>query len=513
MMRYQAYILLFLLTQISCAQFNPQHQDITKKFFPDHDFVADVTPALMKKKGFTNYEELMQFLNLQKTTHPNDVAISFIGKTQKNLDIPLIRINRPTETNEKKLKVWMLGGLHGNEPASTEGVLYFIHQLLNDKKYAHLLDKIELAIVPMANIDGYLKQNREAANGLDLNRDQTKLMAPESVALKQAFTDYAPDIALDFHEYNPFRKDFSQMSSFGVMNGFDCMFLYTNHPNAPKNTRQLIDTLFVKGAKNTLAKNDLTTYDYITTNKYSGEIHFNIGSINPRSSAASFTLTNTIACLIEVRGVGLGRTSFKRRMNVTSLVAFSFLETAYKNKALIEDNLKNPVFENDFIVIKSKPNIYKRPISFIDLDKKDKIDLNVTLRDNFEATPTLTRKKPDGYVIMPSNENLIERLNILGIQSKFLENDTEITVENYTVDEYERESYDFEGVRMQNVKTTNQTITKMFPKGSILISTDQKHAPLLYELIEPEAVSSFVSFGLLNTTLNDELPIYRFYNQ
>ena len=35
----------------------------------------------------------------------------------------------------------------------------------------------------MANIDGSIKQNRYASNGLDLNRDQTKLMAIESVSL------------------------------------------------------------------------------------------------------------------------------------------------------------------------------------------------------------------------------------------------------------------------------------------------------------------------------------------
>ena len=44
----------------------------------------------------------------------------------------------------------------------------------------------------MANIDGYESHDRYAANGLDLNRDQTKLMAKESVSLKQAFSDFSP---------------------------------------------------------------------------------------------------------------------------------------------------------------------------------------------------------------------------------------------------------------------------------------------------------------------------------
>ena len=43
-------------------------------------------------------------------------------------------------------------------PASTESLLYLIHLILEDADYKYLLDKIELAILPMANIDGFLKK-------------------------------------------------------------------------------------------------------------------------------------------------------------------------------------------------------------------------------------------------------------------------------------------------------------------------------------------------------------------
>ena len=118
----------------------------------------------------------------------------------------------------------MQGGLHGNEPASTESLLYLIHLILEDADYKYLLDKIELAILPMANIDGFLKNDRYAANGLDLNRDHTKMMAPETKASKVAFANFDPHIALDFHEYRPFRKDFAQLSSFGIAHPYAVMF-------------------------------------------------------------------------------------------------------------------------------------------------------------------------------------------------------------------------------------------------------------------------------------------------
>ena len=92
----------------------------------------------------------------------------------------------------------MQAGLHGNEPAGTEGLLYYMYSILNDATYDKLLDGVDLLILPMANIDGYLKDNRYAANGLDLNRDQTKLMAPETRLIKKVFTDFNAHVGLDF---------------------------------------------------------------------------------------------------------------------------------------------------------------------------------------------------------------------------------------------------------------------------------------------------------------------------
>jgi hypothetical protein len=95
----------------------------------------------------------------------------------------------------------------------------------------------------MANIDGYLKQNRSNAEGLDLNRDQTKLMAAESIPLKEAYSAFKPDIALDLHEYRPFRKDFVTLSTSGVSSAYDVMFLYSGNLNVPEPTNSSIDGL------------------------------------------------------------------------------------------------------------------------------------------------------------------------------------------------------------------------------------------------------------------------------
>ena len=501
------FIFFLSISANAFAQISPQSKKITNTFFPEYEQLENITPALQKKKGFTNYEELMSFLNNLVKQHPKTIEVSFIGESQKGKQIPLVHLTTPNSSS--KIKVWMQGGLHGNEPASTEGMLYLLDKLLNDSDYTYLLDKVDLTIVPMANIDGYEKQNRYAANGLDLNRDQTKLMAPESVALKQAFSDFNPEIGMDFHEYRPYRKDFTQLSEFGITSLFDAMFLYTGNLNVPENLRILTDTLFVENARKVLDSNQFTHHDYMSTGKYGGEIHFNQGATNARSSASNFALTNTISTLFEIRGVGLGRTSFKRRINTTFLIAISYLETACNNMDLVKAEIEKASKNQEKIIVTSSRSVYEDIIKTIDLDKNEIIDLKVTKRDALKSNPQLVRTRPKAYLIDVNKIEIIEKLKTLGITVETLPEEKELEVEAYVVSKYDKDSEKYEKMNLQTVETTLETKTILFPRGTFKISTNQKRANMITEVLEPEAPNSFVSFGIIETSKNETLPIYR----
>lgn len=503
-------ILTLFCSATTFAQLNPQSKKVTEKFFPEFEELENITPALQKKKGFTDYEELMSFLNNLVKQHPEIIKLTFIGESQKGYKIPLVRLTAPY-TN-KKIKVWMQGGLHGNEPASTEGLLYLLHKLLNDANYTYLLDYIDLAIVPMANIDGYIKQDRYAANGLDLNRDQTKLMAPESVFLKQAFSGFNPEVGLDFHEYRPYRKDFAQLGDFGITSLYDAMFLYSGNLNVPENIRKLTDTLFVQNARNILDKNQLSHHDYITTTKVDGEIHFNQGSTSARSSATNYALTNIISTLLEIRGVGIGRTAFKRRINTSFLIAISHLETAYHNIELVKNEIKKATEIQTDVVVTSEKTIEKNTIKTIDLNTNEIIDLEITVRDGMRTKPKLVRKRPTAYLIDANQIEMIEKLKTLGVVVDVLAEDQEQEVETYLVSKYDKDSKKYEKMNLQTVETTIETKKIQFPKGTFKISTNQKRANIITEVLEPEAPNSFVSFGLLTTNKDEILPIYRIVN-
>ncbi|MDY0781429.1 M14 family metallocarboxypeptidase [Tenacibaculum sp. IB213877] len=502
-------VIVFLLTLTSSfGQLSPQSKKITKRFFPDADSLENVTPALMKDKGFTDYREVLLFFYDLESKHPNYVSMSYIGKSQEGFRIPMFSVTN-TNSNEEKIKVWMQGGLHGNEPASTEGLLYLVYQLINNPKYNYLLDKIDLAIVPMANIDGYLNQSRYASNGLDLNRDQTKLMAPESVALKQAYSDFNPEVAVDFHEYNPYRRDFAKLGTFGIAALYDIMFLYSGNLNVPENMRQMTDTLFVENARKVLTKNNLRYQSYMSTGNYHGEIHFKKGANNARSSATSYALTNAISSLIEVRGVKLGRTSFKRRVATTYLIGMSYLETAYKNMGRVKEEIAKAQKFTEDVTVTSIHKVYKDTIEVIDLDTDNLMNMEITVRDGLLSSPILTRKRPKAYFIKNSHRDLIKKLIVLGVETDILEQDTQFTVEAYIITKYDKNEKLYEKVNRQKVKAKLVKKTITFPEGTFVVTTNQKNAPMITEVLEPEAPNSFVSFGVLETELNNELPIYR----
>lgn len=501
-------IIVFCLIAFGFAStFNPEPKQITAMYFPDVDLEIN-TPAFQKNKGFTTYDELIAFLTELQREHSDIMRISYIGESQKGKSIPMVslKINSPGD----KVKVWLQGGIHGDEMASTEGVLFILDKLLNDKTYAYLLQRIEVGIIPMANIDGYEKEDRYAANGLDLNRDQTKLMIKESAALKKAFSDFEAEVALDFHEYRPYRKDFTQLSTMGITSRYDAMFMYTGNLNVPENVRNYTHTKFVKNAESILAANGIAYRDYVTTNEVLGDIHFNQGSNNARSSATSYALANTISSLIEIRGVGLGRTSFKRRVNSTFLIGMSYLQTAYDNVNELKSVLKEAALSLDDAVITSEKDISIHPLTVIDIETYKELILEVTMHNASKTRATLIRPIPVAYILDASQGTLVDKLNVLGLTVNRLNAERKVEVESYTVSKYSRNLEKYEGMNLQTVKTTLQSEFITFPTGTYIVYMNQDNSNLAIEVLEPEAPNSFISFGVLETQQTNKLPIYRY---
>ncbi len=511
---YFLFIAFHFSLSSSFAQFNPQSKSITEKFFPELEFDIS-TPAFLKKSGFTNYQEMMEWLNKSIKTHEDKVSLSFIGESQNGKQVPMLIFSSKNE--KAKTRVWLQGGLHGDEPAGTEAMLYLTDRLLNDPGFATFLENLEIAIVPMANIDGYEKQQRVAADGMDLNRDQTRLKAKESILLKAAFSAFQPSVALDFHEYRPFRKDFTKIGRAGVTSRYDAMFLYSGNLNVPKVLRDFTQHTFVEHARQVLNENQLTNHDYITTQKYGSQVHFNLGSVHSRSSATNFALANCVSTLLEIRGVGIGRYSFKRRVKASFLIAVAYLETTVKEKSALENVLAQALRSQHPVVVTSDKLTRKDSIHVIDLASEKEMKLGVTIHDALMSRPVLQRERPSAYLISSTEKQAAYKLKVMGIEVDSLATEKLVEVEAYELnnpiaaDEDVILNLDPEEDAEASVPSANTRIKKqLFQAGTFVIWLNQPGANLACEILEPENANGFVKMKVIKSKQNQELPIYRY---
>ena len=103
-------------------------------------------------------------------------------------------------------KVLLWSQMHGDEPTATAALvdlLAFLAENRTDPATAHLLARLTLVVVPMLNPDGAVRGDRRNAQGIDVNRDATRLQTPEGRFLKEIRDRYTPAAGFNLHNQSP----------------------------------------------------------------------------------------------------------------------------------------------------------------------------------------------------------------------------------------------------------------------------------------------------------------------
>jgi hypothetical protein len=183
---------------------------------------------------------------------------------------------------------------------------------------------------------------------------------------------------------------------------------------------------------------------------------------------------------------------------------------AYENVEEVKSVLAQGAAQKDSVVVTSKKEIAVQPLTVIDLETCKELVLNVTIHNATKSTAKLTRNRPTAYILEASETDLVEKLKVLGLKVEQLTLDKEIQVETFTIIDYSRELEKYEGMNLQTVKTITKQENLKVLAGAYIIYLNQDNSNLAVEVLEPEAPNSFISFGVLETTLNAVLPIYRY---
>lgn len=173
---------------------------------------------LVRPPGTTRYAPMVQELknlgNWDQTQGYHRFTLTSIGHSVEGRDIWMVSLHDPTAKAAGR-KIFYLCRQHGHEPASTEGSLRFIDELVHaapSSDLAQCLRRTTVYIVPMANPDGAERFLRHNAHDVDLNRDWLKRTQPETQAWWRAIERIHPDLMTDQHELYPTdrRPDFTE---------------------------------------------------------------------------------------------------------------------------------------------------------------------------------------------------------------------------------------------------------------------------------------------------------------
>ncbi|MBR4882462.1 MAG: succinylglutamate desuccinylase/aspartoacylase family protein [Bacteroidales bacterium] len=504
-----------VLTSLLLAGFftsNAQQQSeaMTNRYYPAPAMEIKTPTLSIKENRFATTDEVMSWLK-GKVAENKYFEMEYIGVSDNGLDIPMIKISNG-KNDPKKVKVWLQGALHGNEQAGAEG-LFMLMDNLSAKEWGKLLSRMDVYILPVANVDGYYANTRVSAKGFDLNRDQTKFNDNTSKIIKRAFIKVNPDVAVDFHEFSPMKPQVKEIGEKGGSIYYDVVFLPTGYPNIPKVLRDATINNLQTPVEKALDKEGYKHHFYFTIDTSGEETVLVKGAKSPQSSSSSYGLSNAISLLVEIRGIRLGRLCLERRTHSGYIVAKTILDESYKNAKQIKEMVKSAIDETvkgeSPVVVKSHSAQKRIPTTFISLANNELVEHNVLVKDALDYIVDIERERPAAYYIEAGQDYAVENLRILGVEVEQVKEDFEADVESYKVTKYNESDTVWESIRKENVSTEVVKNKMTCKKGGWIVRMNQENANFAVSVLEPETENGFVSFRVVEAKLGENVPIYR----
>ncbi|KAI8152637.1 Carboxypeptidase 2 [Colletotrichum sp. SAR 10_70] len=419
--------------------------------------------------------------------------------------------SRRAANSTGKVRVWLQGAVHGNEPAGDQSMLALLGALdANQTWTASLLEKLDIVILPRYNPDGVFYFQRTLATNYDPNRDHVKLARKQTRDIKSLFNEFNPHVAVDMHEY-------SATARYGsYYHAADGLFSAAKNLNIHPDIRSLSEELFAKNIGSAMESRGLRWEPYVTgstsTNPEFKPTFAEAGS-DAKIGRNAMGLTQCVTFLIEMRGIYLADQEFQRRTVAGLTMASSVLQTAADNADKVYTTIESSIADfkttNAEIIVTDYSPTVQRTFTMVNINNGSVVQVPINFGSTTPVTANITRARPEAYLIPASWADLAERLRVGGLEVETLSEPYKGTVEAYTITSAEFETGYYEGVVRATVTTEPITREVNLPAGSFLVSTKQKNAALAFVALEPENIDSYASFNIVPVEEGDEYPIYR----
>jgi hypothetical protein len=444
-------------------------------------------------------------------TYHDDVSL----RSEEGRSLPYVKLstNHTSTCNSGKLRLYFQGGVHGDEPGGDQAILAFLGKFASNETWAlSVLSKVELLVLPRYSPDGVAYFQRQLATGFDPNRDHALLQRKQTRDLKKLINDFNPHIALDAHEYtgvNPVGANRNYVRA------QDVLVSAVKNPNIHADIRSLGEGLFIETVFDTVKAAGFRTAPYFVTGGTEDDIRLTEPSSISQAGHNSWGLGQTLTFLTETRGIRLGDQHFHRRVAAGLTAAEAIIQVATDNKDLVYETIEGArqkfIEGDDEIIVVDRARVTDTTIEFIDNTSGSIVDVPVKFNNNTPSEIVLTRPRPEAYIFSPGFSDVTERLRILGVEVEVLADSWAGTVETLTVETVTLATSRHEGVVHAAVTTTPGSREVTFPPGAFRVSTRQQNAAFAFVALEPENISSFVTYNVIHIERGDEYPVFRIF--
>ncbi|MCF7858903.1 MAG: carboxypeptidase regulatory-like domain-containing protein [Candidatus Cloacimonetes bacterium] len=127
------------------------------------------------REEYHTYSEIVALADSLSNTFPDIVEKHLFGISVQGRELGALKISDNVTLNENEAEIMFDGGIHGDEIGGPENIIRFARDLClaydSDPIITNLINSREIWLYYMVNPDGRVADDRENANGVDLNRD------------------------------------------------------------------------------------------------------------------------------------------------------------------------------------------------------------------------------------------------------------------------------------------------------------------------------------------------------
>lgn len=479
----------------------------------------------------SRYDDVMDLARRLAEVSP-DIHLTTFGYTSEGRAIPLLVVGAPDATAASvlgtgKTRVYLQGNIHAGEVEGKEALLILLRRIASGE-YAAWSDSLVLLVAPIYNADGNERVTltnrprqhgpvggmgqRPNAQGLDLNRDHTKLDSPEARSLAGFLNAYDPHVGVDLHATN------------GTRHAYHLTYSPPLHPNTPTAVDRFLRERWLPAVTSRVKEKrgwDFFHYGNAMRAPEGGQAWATFDH-RPRFNNNYLGLRNRMAIL----GEAYAYATFEERVKATLWFVEEILDFARENagaiRTIVEEADRESVvgrtlalradFDRgpDVTILMGEVEEETNPYSGAVMFRRRDVRTPTTMADLTTFRATESAVAPAAYYVLPQARAVIERLEAHGVTVVRYAEVRTVEVERFTVDSTTVAEREFQGRRERTVWGRWVGERVALPEGTAYVSLDQPLGRLAFTLLEPRSDDGFTAWGFLDPEIQaGSFPVLR----